>query len=161
MNFSSVVSTCVQSQNVSSQVGTWFDMFCKWWDIQLRHACALASHVGLVTTFLWRRWTTQFSASRHGRSGGRKRQSGNGIGDIVVHSRILVDNPSRSCLLYKFCFLHFTLVMQGTLRLWMLALLWARLRSLHQGPLQPGAAGRVVISGMPSLEQQCCILASL
>ena len=30
--------------------------------VKLRHACALASHVGMVTTVPRRRWTTQFSA---------------------------------------------------------------------------------------------------
>ena len=50
--------------NVSSQIETWFDMFCDK-DYQVRHACALVSRVGLVTTVPRRRWTTQFSASRH------------------------------------------------------------------------------------------------
>ena len=78
-------------------------MFYKWW---LSNSDTLV-HLNLMLLghhFSAEKMDYPFSASRHGCNGGRKHQSGNGIGDIVVHSRILVDNPSRSCLLYKFCF---------------------------------------------------------
>ena len=55
-------------------------------------------------------WTT-ISASRHSHRGGRKRQSVNGIGDIVVHSRFLLDNLAAA-----YWSSSVTLGMQGTLR---------------------------------------------
>ena len=69
--FSSVVSTGTVSRAKTClpHVGTWFDMFCEWW---LSRSDALVH----LLLFSAEKWTTQFSASRHGRSGGRKRQSG-------------------------------------------------------------------------------------
>ena len=75
---------------------------------------------------------------------------GIGIGGIVVHSRILVDNPSRSlsrCRSFRISKI-FTLGMQGTLRQWMLAL-----------PL--GATTDVTPKSADCVQWRCCILASL
>ena len=73
-----------------------------------------------------------------------------GIGSIVVHSRILVDNPSRSCLVEDtFVFLNFTLGMQGTLR--SVSGCWHSLGAITV--VTPGSAGCV--------HWRCCILASL
>ena len=55
----------VQGQNVSKQNWNMVRHVLRMVTVELRHACALASQVGLITTVPWGRWTTQISASRH------------------------------------------------------------------------------------------------
>ena len=71
-----------------------------------------------------------------------------GIGGIVVHSRILVDKPNRSCLLYKFGLSSFTVWDAGN-------------TSLVDADTPLGATTVVTPGSASCLLWECCILASL
>ena len=131
---------CVQGQNMSSQIGPWFDKFCEWMvAVKPQHACALASH-GKKMDYL-------VSVSRHGRSGERKRQSGNSIATSWYTAEFWSTTPAVLVSCTSFAFSWYVGDAGNT--------------SLVDAGTPLGATAVVTPRSAGYLLWECCILASL